>query len=171
MPVIEIPEATFHALLRRAEGAGKDVPAFLAERYGGAHVEITDLDELVRMASEPRERTFTIHGQPRKIRYRALSADESAEVDKVTNAVIAPRDAKGFINDDDPVYKQNLQLAQRISRVKAFEYAVLSFKLKGETEREKADFLYKKLPPGVINEIWRAILELTSDPIENALFS
>ncbi len=169
---IELPVSLLEAITARARSKGLSVDQFLMQSYGGEHTEVTSVDELVALASAERERTFSLHGRKLKVRMRALSADESAEVDKVQAGIIPPKDPKtGIPNEDDPDYLARVRKARRIQRATIFDLCVLSFKLKGDTLPDRADFLYKSLPPGIIEGVWRAVLELTSDPIENALFT
>lgn len=169
---IEISPETHEALARRAALAGRSIGDFLGDAYAGRREEVTSIETLIQLASSERERCFELNGRPLKLRIRALSADESAAIDKIEQGVIPPRDPKtGLPNEEDAEYRERLAAARRMKRVMAFEKGILSFKLVGDTPREKAEFLYAKLPPGVIEEIWQAIHQLTVDPVENALFT
>lgn len=159
----------------RLHAKGQDPVAFLEARF--AHdpdSEITTLDDLAAVAMAPRERKFSIHSKVFKCEVRGLTGKESAEVDKIDQGIIAPKDSKsGMPNEEDPSYKAAINEARRLKRAMAISIAIPSLKLKekGPTAREQAEWLYSSLPPGVIDEMWQAVFELTADPVQNAIFT
>lgn len=48
---------------------------------------------------------------------------------------------------------------------------VLKLEIPGETMEARASWLYENLPIGVIEAIYSAILELSGDPLKDALFT
>ena len=168
---ITIDGSTADAIRTRADAAGKDVPQFLADHFATAHRQVSSIEDLIAMASAPKERSFMLNGVPLKITIRALTAEEAAETDRLLDQVVAPIGKDGKPDRENAAYRAAMEDAVRLKRAAMWDLAVVGLKPPGANLKEKADYLYKHLPPGVIVEVGSAILQLTSDPIEHAVFS
>jgi len=106
---------------------------------------------------------------------RALTAEEVAKFEKITGNIRPPtKEGKNGMTiylEDDPDHVEKVRAAQRKKRVAYLELAVKDFVIPGEKVEEKVEWLYGKLPIGVIEAIYGAINELSGDPFKDALFT
>lgn len=134
-------------------------------------VAITSFKQLLEAATAVRTFQFELNTRSFTLQIRPLNAEEAAMLDKIDGDILPPRE-KGTDRPllDDAGYRAKMDKALRIKRVTAFDMALISFKLDGDSIDEKIRRLYSQMPPGVIEEIWRRILEITGNPIDNGLF-
>lgn len=139
--------------------------------------EILNFSQLISLTMSERFYEFTVNDQRHKLKIRGLTAEESNDLDKIDGAIVPPKlpsTIQGGLpnyNEDDPVYKEKLQQARRRKRAAALNMGLLSFKVDGANLEEQTSNLYKQLPIGVIEDIYQAIIKLTTEPFEGALFT
>lgn len=134
-------------------------------------IELTNFADLESLATLERKFEFELNGREVSVRLRGLTSDESALIDKITDAIIPPNDpVTKEPNLRDTQYLERLESAFLRKKVAAFDVGLLSFKLPGETTAQKVAAL-TKLPPGIHNELYRRIMTLSQSPIQNGLFT
>lgn len=148
-----------------------DMPPPDTESPAPKYVEFTSLDQLIELAVAERAYDFELNGKPRRIRLRPLLPEESAEIEKITERVVPPKDKDGLRNEDDPKYKADFHAAWDLRRAATLNLCILSFKLIGEDLAGKAAYLKRKLPQGVTQDLFMRVLEITSSPIQNGTFT
>jgi hypothetical protein len=131
---------------------------------------ITSLDQFSQIACAERDYQFELNGKACKVRIRPLDAEESAELEKITDRIVPPM-KDGFPNKEDAGYQERLAQAWDERRLLTFDIGLLSFKVPEGDLRGRVKVLKKKLPPGVPHEIFLQILKITSSPIENGIFT
>lgn len=149
----------------------------LETRIDQSYVEITDAARLVEIAMSEGHFDFTLNGNRCRVRIRALTSDEAAEVNKIDAGITAPKkpssnpSAYPEYDENDPGYLARREAALRRKVIAVFNQCLLSFKIPGEDSEEQTRWLHQKLSRGVSDEIYAEIWRLTNRPIEGALFT
>lgn len=136
--------------------------------------QIGNFDDLVKLATEPKKLRFDLRGQPVEMQVRPLTGDEQVNADKIT-AIIPPRkpvvDGKEAEFDfENPSYVEKMKEADLRKRAFIIDCAVIGLKIPGDTLEDKTKKLYSMLQTGVIDTLVSAVLQLTQNPVEHAVF-
>ena len=153
-------------------------PAGNAETKGGVPTErepvkITTLTALKDLAREPKPVSFTLRGQPVEMMVQPLSGEQQEAADKF-DAIIPPKKKEGEKEEYDyqnPAYQQQLEVALRKKKTFILLQGIPGFTIPGETIEAQQVALYQQLQTGVIDLLVSAILQITKDPISQAVFT
>ncbi len=134
--------------------------------------KLLDFQSLVDLSMGERFYDFTLNKQECRLQIRPLTGDESSEIDKIDASIVAPKKPNSQEYDEnDPVYLDRLAALRRRKRVLVFRRCLKDFHIDGETLDAQVKSLYGKLPIGIIEGLYSAILEITANPIEGAVFT
>jgi hypothetical protein len=177
-------------LLKEYPGGYSVMPdgSVVADRVAIDIISAEQFSELVR---EPRSIIVDLLGNKAiKFKVRPLDVNEWREIEdmdaeapmpppekKAGQSLSLAKGAKSERNDvekydwSDPEYLKKSVRHKQLKQAAIISQGLLSIKIPGETVEQKRDYLAKNFTPRILGAIESAIRELTSNPIERALFT
>lgn len=139
-------------------------------------VKITSLKALQDMVFAPKTLLLTVKGQQMEMTVQPLSGELQTQADKI-DAIIPPKKTvstkegpKEDFDYENPAYQEKVAAALRIKKTFLLLHGIPGFEIRGDTIEDQQKTLYAQLQTGVIDALVSAILQITRDPVEQAVF-
>lgn len=131
---------------------------------------LTSYQQIIEAANAPRRFEFELNKKTFFVMLRPLNGAESTELERITDRVPVPI-KDGLPNKEDAKYQDAINEAWDQRRAATLDMALLDLKLEGSDLKAKARFLREKLPPGVPHQLFMQVLEITTNPIQEGVFT